>query len=855
MKKTIHLFLASSITDLSDDRQAIGDFVNTLNNIYNSQNLFIHLHKCEDESEDHTIIKGGTQKTLNDEIRESDFCFVVFWHKAGDVTEQELRVALEEFKIKSNPKIVVYFKSLSEGESLADDVRRVMEDIDQNLLHYHREYSHIDSLKLGIITQLQVHGFLRAEMKVEDEHVIVSGHKVVSTEHIPVYSQNEEYLELLKDLRVAEQECAKRYSIYEQDRNNTRAYKAYQKAVKEKLRVQEDLKEISDEILKIGTKIAKTISTSAPTELILKAIQCFDRGDYDGVLDILHPDEIDDCFVQANKMERLAEEQAKMIRQGGIEKANMVRQSGIDEYRYRILALEAQGKWGLVYENYERVISQVEGELNAPKTIMLEYVRFLYRQKNYEKSLDACKKLQSALVQNSNAISEQEIAELYDLQGELYYYTNNFRDAEAFLKKAIDHRKASIEQGQERDMLIAESSVKLAKVYYMITRFFEAENLYIQALDYYKAYDTEAIEAVDVDIARTSLELGNLYYMINRHEDARKLFIAAYHKYTELVNSGGKCYTAELAESCNKIAFLDIAVYSHRKVEHYYVQAMKIKQLMTRKDPVAYYIFLERILKKLGHYWKENGEIDTGNLFLQEAERIKSVIQNKTYADEREEYRALDYDYYKQPIDKPFIESILRESLRHYKLLADENPEAFEPSLAQAYNVTGTFYTQTGEKQKAEVNYAEAIAIRERLVNREHSMKPALAASFSNLSQHYVVWDQYGKAEKYALQAIDIYKDVTKGETGAYNTDLARNYFVLANLYAKEGKDKQAEDCYKDSILMYIKLFEKSPRAYIDRIINTVNKTITLFDPIESTKWMEEFVDENKVAEWLSKGE
>ena len=117
MKKTIHLFLASSITDLSDDRQAIGDFVNTLNNIYNSQNLFIHLHKCEDESEDHTIIKGGTQKTLNDEIRESDFCFVVFWHKAGDVTEQELRVALEEFKIKSNPKIVVYFKSLSEGES------------------------------------------------------------------------------------------------------------------------------------------------------------------------------------------------------------------------------------------------------------------------------------------------------------------------------------------------------------------------------------------------------------------------------------------------------------------------------------------------------------------------------------------------------------------------------------------------------------------------------------------------------------------------------------------------------------------------------------------------------------------
>lgn len=838
IKKTIHIFLASSIIDLSDDRQAIGDFINTLNNIYNNQNLFIHLHKCEDESEDHTIIKGGTQKTLNDEIRESDFCFVVFWHKAGDVTEQELRVALEEFKIKSNPKIVVYFKSLAEGESLTDDVRRVMEDIDQNLLHYHREYSHIDSLKLGIITQLQVHGFLRAEMKVEDEHVKISGHKVASTENIPVYAQNEKYHKLVEECRVVEIECVELLKKYSEDRNNKKLYFKYLSAIKERQKLQEELTEIANGILNIGMEITKTISLSSPSDSICEAIQCFDRGDYEGVLWVLPPDEIDKHFIQANILE---------------EKAKMERQRGIDEYRLRILALEAQGKWGLVYENYERVISLVEGELNAPKTIMLEYARFLYRQKNYEKSLDACIKLQSALAQNSNAISEQEIAELYDLQGELYYYTNSFKDAEAFLKKAIDLRKASIVQGQEHDILIAESSVKLAKVYYMTTRFFEAEALYIQALDYYKTYDTEAIEAVDVDIARTSLELGNLYYMINRHEDARKLFIAAYHKYTELVNSGEKCYIPELAESCNKIAFLDIAVYSHCKVERYYVQAMKIKQLMTRKNPVAYFLFLERILKKLGHYWEENGTVTSGNLFLQEAERIKSVIQNKTYADDKEEYRTLDYDYYKQPINKPFIESILQESLHHYKVLADENPEAYEPALALTYNVTGTFYTQIGEKQKAEENYAEAIIIRERLVNRESAMKPALAASYSNLSQHYVIWNQYDKAERYALQAIDIYNCIANGEAGAYNTDLARNYFLLANLYAKEGKSKQAEDCYKDSIMLYIKLYEKSSRAYIDRIINTVNNVVTLFDPIESVKWMEEFVDENKVADWLTK--
>lgn len=838
MKRTIHIFLASSITDMSDDRKAIGDFINQLNNIYNSQNFYIHLHKCEDESENHTIINGGTQKSLNDEIRESDLCIVLFWHKAGDVTEQELRVALEEFKLKNNPKIVVYFKNLAEGESLTEDVRRVMEEIDQEFLHYHREYSHIDSLKLGIITQLQVHGFLRVEMKVEDEHVTVFGQKVVSTENIPVYSQNDEYIALVKDCRVAEENCAKLFREYEQDRNNTRAYKAYQKAVKEKLRAQEDLKEIADEILSIGTKIAKTISTSAPTKRICDAIQCFDRGDYEGVQDILRPDEIDKGFFEADILE---------------EKANMKRQNSIEEYRIRILSLEAQGKWKDVQENYERVIAKVEGVLTAPKTIMLEYARFLYRQKKYENSLAVCMKLQSSLAQNPNTISEQEIAELYDLQGELYYCTMKFKDAESFLQKAIELRKASTLQGEEQDIKIAESCVKLAKVYYMVTRYFEAEALYLQALDYYKTHETEAIEAVDVDIARTSLELGDLYYMINRHEDARKLFLEARHKYTELVNSGEKRYLAELANSCNKIAFLDIAVYSHRKAERYYVQAMKIKQYLTQKEPVAYFIFLERIIKKLGHYWRENGETAYGNLFLQEAERIKSATQNKTYADDKEEYRTLDYDYYEQPIDKSFIEPLLQESLRHYKVLADENPEAYEPSLSQAYNVTATFYTQIGEKQKAEVNYAEAITIRERLVNREQAMRPALAASYSNLSQHYVMWNQYDKAERYAMKAIEIYNCVTKGKAGAFNTDLARNYFALANLYAKAGKNKQAEECFKDSILLYIKLFEKSSRAYIDRIINTVNNVVTLFDPIESAAWMAEFVDENKVADWLPK--
>lgn len=837
MKKVIHIFLASSITDMKDDRVAIGDFINDLNNIYNTQDLYIHLHKCENESEDHSMKKDGTQKSLDDEIRESDMCFVLFWHKAGDYTEHELQVALEGLNLNSNPKIEVYFKNLAEGESLTDDVRRVMEEIDQKFLHYHREYSHIDSLKLGIITQLQVHGFLRVNMKVENEQVTVSGLKVASTNNIPVYSQNKKYIELVEKCRVAEKECTVLLHKYSEDRNNKDLYFDYLSAIKERQKMQEELAEIANGILNIGTEITKTISTSAPTERICEAIQCFDRGDYNGVLWLLPLEEIDKYFMQANILE---------------EKANMKRQSGIDECRLRILALEAQGKWVDVHKTYEYVIEQVEGYPTAPKTIMLEYARFLYRQKNYQKSLEICIRLQTALAQNTKAISEHETTELYDLQGELYFHTKKFEDAELYLQKAIGLRKAAVEQGPEQDMQMAGTYVKLAKVYYEVTRFFEAETLYLQALELYKKYDTKAIEAVDVDIAHTSLELGNLYYMINRHEDASKEFISAYHKYAELVNSGVKRYTAVMAEASDMFANLEISVYSHVRVERYYVQAMKVKQILTQKDPVAYFLFLERILQKLGNFWKENGKATYGNLILNEAGRIQSVIQDKTYADDKEEYRALDYDYYLKPLNKSFIEPLLLDSARQFVMLANENPEAYEPSLAQAYNVTGIFYTQIGEKQRAETNYAEAITIRKRIVDREPAMSTDLAASYSNLSQHYFIWDKYVEAEEYAKKAIGIYESVITGETGAFNTHLARNYNALANISVKAGKREQAEEKYMKSMMLYIKLFEKSSRAYVDRIINTVNNIVTLFDPIGSAKWMEEFVDEIKVENWLT---
>ena len=112
MKKIISFFLASSINDMPLDRLEVGDFINQLNCIYESKNIFIRLYKCESNSLSHAIRKGGSQEALDEIIRNSDLCFVIFWKTVGEYTHHELEVALKAFADNNRPKVIVYFKKL-----------------------------------------------------------------------------------------------------------------------------------------------------------------------------------------------------------------------------------------------------------------------------------------------------------------------------------------------------------------------------------------------------------------------------------------------------------------------------------------------------------------------------------------------------------------------------------------------------------------------------------------------------------------------------------------------------------------------------------------------------------------------
>ena len=112
---TIKMFLASSIVKLYDERNAIGDLFDRLNQACRMKyGVHFDLERCEDS--DDAVRTDGSQAKYDEDIAESDTELVVFAESVGEYTKHEVDVALESLKEKGSPQIYVLFKLDSDGE-------------------------------------------------------------------------------------------------------------------------------------------------------------------------------------------------------------------------------------------------------------------------------------------------------------------------------------------------------------------------------------------------------------------------------------------------------------------------------------------------------------------------------------------------------------------------------------------------------------------------------------------------------------------------------------------------------------------------------------------------------------------
>ena len=181
--KEVSVFLASSIDEFKYERIDLGDFIRKITDQTIEQDLYLKFSVCEDMS--NSVSKNRKQEEYNQEIRKSDFFYVIFGKKAGEYTIEELDVAVQQFKETGKPDIYVYFQKPVVDMIVADKDKPILERIRvENVSISYREYTHIDNMKLDIINDFIGKKVLAGKVSVKKEKVLLNGKKLFCFENM-----------------------------------------------------------------------------------------------------------------------------------------------------------------------------------------------------------------------------------------------------------------------------------------------------------------------------------------------------------------------------------------------------------------------------------------------------------------------------------------------------------------------------------------------------------------------------------------------------------------------------------------------------------------------------------------------
>ena len=101
MKKIIIYLVAEEIALLQDKRE-ISNFIRDLNDKYEDYGIYFKL-----------MISDNIGIIQEDEIKQSEFFFILFYKEASKTAIDKFNVAYENFKKYKNPKIATYIKKIA----------------------------------------------------------------------------------------------------------------------------------------------------------------------------------------------------------------------------------------------------------------------------------------------------------------------------------------------------------------------------------------------------------------------------------------------------------------------------------------------------------------------------------------------------------------------------------------------------------------------------------------------------------------------------------------------------------------------------------------------------------------------
>lgn len=871
--KFIKIFLASSIVEFENERRQLGDFLRSLNDSYVRRGIYLELVLCEDL--DNALAMERKQQEYNQQIRDSQYFYIIFGRRAGEYTIEEFDVALEQFRQKGAPRIYTYFLDLPADQPPEQSLLDFMDRLDKQLGHYYSTFSHIDAIKLNLLLELMRDPAVGGQVSFEDGRAMLDAKPVLALENLPLYSKNETVQGLVSRQEALNAEFARLAVEYGRAPADAALLARMMKLGEERGRVADALHRLESDMLGLYSQAAeKRQAGKALNWRERKAIDCVDRGDYEGAKTILR---------DAQWEKELEQAEAR------IEAARQPVREYISGKRALISTLLASGQSRETIDEagalYERCCALAR-QHGMEQEVLFAYTRFLLEQRQYLKAAELaeeCARLPG--------LAPARQAEAAWLVGQACFWNQNYTGAEASMRAAYKAYRALAAGEPERyEKELARVCIRLGLTLQMVSRMkeamvFSAEGLAIQrrlaekdpqnqesalayacndhALLLWKNNDLAGAErflreALGIyrrlmtgkpsgrnDVARACLNLASILRENGQLAEAEMLGRESLAIRRELAAQNPAAFQAELALCCNNHANTLFRMDRLEEAEALYREALSLRRPLAGANPGAYRQDLAMSCSNLARFFVQTGRLDEAGPLYRESLAL------------RRELAATGSPAYEEDLAKGCVDmasllnrtgrleearGLLQEALAVYRRLTEASPEAYEPALAQAAFFMGRLLKEMNRPQEAEPYSREALELRQRLAEAHpKAFRPVLVDA---LIQYAALLPEIGRAEEgeqTLLRALEVSRLLAEEDPEQYRPYPAAVWLSLG-IFWRQDKPEKAAGALQNALALYEVLAEKAPALYLKekaRVLFELGRLAGQADPAKAEGYYE----------------
>jgi len=576
--QVIHLFLASSIPEFDYERQAIGNFIRSLNDMYAMSGIYFRLHMCEDMTEE--VTHARKQESYNEIARSCDYFFMLVHRKAGEYTLEEFESALSAFQRnqkapgEGKPLIVAFVKPLREEEQ-SPELRRFLDRYCGELQQYPSLFDSVDTVKLKILLHLERSLGSAMELSLRDSALMIGGKPFdcLQLSRVPMYARSE----AITDLREELAELTKELDALRCEEGGEESA-AYRRRLRTLERTRNELWRMEEQLIGTAKSLCAFLSSGrGATERARQAALLLDEGQTEQALAVLN-DEMRrrELALATERADRALAEAADAM----VEVQRLV-----DEALIKIEALRLYPVTSARAEEMIALYREAESSIlryHLDRAPLIPFAVLLREQNRYEEATALAESLYDHYLAHPEAPARTR-AEVCDILGRLYYlgHKDTFPRTEELYLAAI---RLAEEAGDAAEVSYVCNN--LGYYYKAVCRMAEAKAAMERSCEIRRALAAED-ERFRAKYAWSVNSLADVCAEMGEHERAAALYrealairrAEAERSFTEIVYVSRTC--DHLSNVCVKLgALADARAYA--------TEALEIRRALACDNPAVH---------------------------------------------------------------------------------------------------------------------------------------------------------------------------------------------------------------------------------------------------------------------------